>query len=170
MGMISQDHSKLDSDTIVEAMKLLVESNLSIKARFNYTISYRKAWLTKQKSIAKVLVDEKNLTKNSRSCICKSLWSTTRGCKNEERHMPVGATTSNYFSRGTSWGHVMTNLIECINSVLKGVQNLSVLELVRVTYYRLNDLFTGKSKEAHQHKRAGFTYSEFATQRIEANM
>ncbi|RYQ93039.1 hypothetical protein Ahy_B09g099300 [Arachis hypogaea] len=31
MGMISQDHSKLDSDTIVEAMKSLVESNPSTK-------------------------------------------------------------------------------------------------------------------------------------------
>ncbi|RYR13910.1 uncharacterized protein LOC107636314 [Arachis ipaensis] len=63
MGTISQDHSKLGSDTIVEAMKPLVESNLSIKvksiivevqARFNYIISYRKAWLAKRKSIAKV--------------------------------------------------------------------------------------------------------------------
>ncbi|XP_020973114.1 uncharacterized protein LOC107633951 [Arachis ipaensis] len=63
MGTISQDHSKLDSDTIVEDMKPLVESDPSIKvksiivevqARFNYTISYRKAWLTKQKSIAKI--------------------------------------------------------------------------------------------------------------------
>ncbi|RYR73664.1 hypothetical protein Ahy_A02g008106 [Arachis hypogaea] len=56
MGMISQDHSKLDLDTIAEAMKPLVESDPSIQAkttitgvqaRFNYTISYRKAWLAK---------------------------------------------------------------------------------------------------------------------------
>ncbi|RYR01184.1 hypothetical protein Ahy_B06g080056 [Arachis hypogaea] len=63
MGTISQHHSKLDSNTIAEAMKPLVESNPSIKvksiivevqARFNYSISYRKAWLGKQKSISKV--------------------------------------------------------------------------------------------------------------------
>ncbi|XP_015961392.1 uncharacterized protein LOC107485380 [Arachis duranensis] len=63
MGTISQDHAKLDSDTIAEAMKSLVESDPSIKvkfiianvqARFHYTISYRKAWLAKQKSIIKV--------------------------------------------------------------------------------------------------------------------
>ncbi|RYR04988.1 hypothetical protein Ahy_B06g084813 [Arachis hypogaea] len=49
VGTISQDHSKLDSDTVVKAIKALVESDPSIKvksimaevqARFNYTISY----------------------------------------------------------------------------------------------------------------------------------
>ncbi|XP_020992734.1 uncharacterized protein LOC110278802 [Arachis duranensis] len=63
IGMISQDHSKLDSDTVAEAIRPLVETNPSIKmksiiaevqSRFNYIISYRKAWLAKQKSIAKV--------------------------------------------------------------------------------------------------------------------
>ncbi|KAL4316241.1 hypothetical protein AHAS_Ahas15G0265400 [Arachis hypogaea] len=54
--------------------------------------------------------------------------------------------------------------------MLKGAQKLPVLALVRVTYYRLNELFMRKSSEAYQCKRAGFTYSEFATQRIEANM
>ncbi|XP_057733993.1 uncharacterized protein LOC130949232 [Arachis stenosperma] len=60
---ISQDHSKLDSDTVAEAIRPLVKTDPSIKvksiiaevqSRFNYTISYRKAWLAKQKSIAKV--------------------------------------------------------------------------------------------------------------------
>ncbi|XP_072084738.1 uncharacterized protein [Arachis hypogaea] len=50
---ISQDYSKLDSDTVAEAIKPLVETDPSIKvksiiaevqSRFNYTISYRKAW------------------------------------------------------------------------------------------------------------------------------
>ncbi|RYR30791.1 hypothetical protein Ahy_B01g055560 [Arachis hypogaea] len=57
------DHFKLDSDTVVEVIRPLIETDLSIKVksiiaevqlRFNYTISYRKAWLAKQKSIAKV--------------------------------------------------------------------------------------------------------------------
>ncbi|XP_015972341.1 uncharacterized protein LOC107495684 [Arachis duranensis] len=64
--VISQDHSKLDSDTVAEAIRPLVETDSSIKvktiiakvqSRFNYTISYRKAWLAKQKSIAKVFGD-----------------------------------------------------------------------------------------------------------------
>ncbi|RYR43760.1 hypothetical protein Ahy_A08g040158 [Arachis hypogaea] len=52
MRTISHDHSKLDSDTVAEAIRPLVETDPSIK--FNYTISYQKAWLTKQKSIAKL--------------------------------------------------------------------------------------------------------------------
>ncbi|XP_016164118.1 uncharacterized protein LOC107606586 [Arachis ipaensis] len=63
MGMISHDHFKLDSDTVAEAIRSLVKTDPSIKvksiiaevqSRFNYTISDRKAWLAKQKSIAKV--------------------------------------------------------------------------------------------------------------------
>ncbi|RYR13244.1 hypothetical protein Ahy_B04g070342 isoform A [Arachis hypogaea] len=55
---ISQDHSKLDSITIAEAIKPLVEADPSLKvksviaeveSKFNYTVSYRKAWLAKQK-------------------------------------------------------------------------------------------------------------------------
>ncbi|RYR48601.1 hypothetical protein Ahy_A07g034642 isoform A [Arachis hypogaea] len=59
MRTIFQDHSKLDSDTVVEAIRPLVETVSSIRVKsklrkFNYTINYRKAWLAKQKSIAKV--------------------------------------------------------------------------------------------------------------------
>ncbi|XP_015955186.1 uncharacterized protein LOC107479569 [Arachis duranensis] len=55
---ISQDHSKLDSTIIIEAIKPLVEADPALKvksviaevqSKFNYTISYRKAWLAKQK-------------------------------------------------------------------------------------------------------------------------
>ncbi|RYR24949.1 hypothetical protein Ahy_B02g058557 isoform A [Arachis hypogaea] len=53
---ISQDHSKLGSNTIAEAIKPLVEVDPSIKvksvikevqSKFNYTVSYRKAWSAK---------------------------------------------------------------------------------------------------------------------------
>ncbi|XP_025664729.1 uncharacterized protein [Arachis hypogaea] len=51
------------SDTIVEPIKLLVEVDLSIKvksviaevqAKFNYTVSYHKAWLAKQKAVESI--------------------------------------------------------------------------------------------------------------------
>ncbi|XP_057755681.1 uncharacterized protein LOC130974854 [Arachis stenosperma] len=68
MGMISQDHTKLDSDTITDAIRPLVKADPSIKVksvigevqfRFNYIVSYRKAWLAKQKVVAKVFGDRK---------------------------------------------------------------------------------------------------------------
>nr|XP_029147047.1 uncharacterized protein LOC114924970 [Arachis hypogaea] len=71
------------------------------------------------------------------------------------------------FDGGHRWGHMTTNLVECINFVLKGARNLPVTALVRSTFYRLNELFTQKSTEAHERLRNGFTYSEFATKRVE---
>ncbi|XP_025608138.1 uncharacterized protein [Arachis hypogaea] len=66
MDTISQDHAKLDSDTIADAIRPLVEADPSIKvksiiaesqSRFNYNVSYHKTWLTKQKFVAKFFYD-----------------------------------------------------------------------------------------------------------------
>ncbi|XP_016178909.1 uncharacterized protein LOC107621402 [Arachis ipaensis] len=46
-------------------------------------------------------------------------------------------------------------------------RNLPMIAIVRSTFYWLNELFTRKSAEAHEHVRNGFTYSEFATKRVE---
>ncbi|RYR53327.1 hypothetical protein Ahy_A06g028370 [Arachis hypogaea] len=54
-----------------------------------------------------------------------------------------------------------------MNFVLKGARNLPVTTIVRSTFYQLNELFTRKSTEAHERVRNGFTYSEFATKRVE---
>ncbi|XP_057745636.1 uncharacterized protein LOC130963549 [Arachis stenosperma] len=332
MGVISQDHSKLDSDTVAEAIRPLVETDPSIKvksiiaevqSRFNYTISYRKAWLAKQKSIAKVFGDWEesyqalpwwlsvmvqkmpgsvvqietrplfNGNEEAQGVDGTHLYGKYKGTllvavaqdgnqnivpiafalvegetadawhfflRNlrmhvvrkdgvgmiSDRHESIRAAVNrsggdwqpprawwmfcirhignnflrafkvphlqklvvnigysrtveeyniNYkrleergeayarwcddiglrhwvlaFDEGHRWGHMTTNLVECINSVLKGARNLPVLALVRATYYRLNELFTRKSAESHERKRAGFTYSAFAQQRIEANM
>ncbi|XP_025661712.1 uncharacterized protein [Arachis hypogaea] len=287
METISQDHSKLDSDTIADSIMPLVETDPSIKvksiiaevqSRFNYTISYRKAWLAKQKSIAKVfggwedsyqalpwwlsvmvqkipgsvvqietrllynaneeaqgtllvavaqdgnqnivpmafaLVEGRQLMrallyqKSVNACCqkrrCGHIDSNfLRAFKvphlqklvvnigysrmveeyniNYKRLEERGEAYARWcdaiglrhwvlaFDEGHRWGHMTTNLVECINSVLKGARNLPVLALVRATYYRLNELFTRKSAETHKRKRAGFTYSIFAQKRIEANM
>ncbi|XP_016199126.1 uncharacterized protein LOC107640084 [Arachis ipaensis] len=355
MGMILQDHAKLDSDTIAEAIRPLVEADPSIKvksiiaevqSRSNYTVSYRKAWLAKQKSVAKIFgdweVSYQNLpiwlkamtAKLPRSrvqikmlsvyreseevqgvrvlhCIFWSFYPCIvafRHCKPlvqvngmhlygkykgallvavaqdgnqnivpiafaivkgetadaweffltnlqryvvtidgvgiiSDRHTSIDAAIarsngawspprawhmycirhigSNFLRRFkapylhklvvntgysrteqeynknyqrlkewgeayTQWcddigverwvlafdgvivgGHMTTNLIECINSVLKGARNLPVTAIVRSTFYRLNKLFTRKSAEAHEHVRNGFTYSEFAIKRVE---
>ncbi|XP_057720180.1 uncharacterized protein LOC130934648 [Arachis stenosperma] len=60
---ISQDHAKINSDMIAEVIKPLVDVDPSLKvksviaevqSKFNYMISYRKAWLAKQKAIANI--------------------------------------------------------------------------------------------------------------------
>ncbi|RYR65713.1 hypothetical protein Ahy_A03g011641 [Arachis hypogaea] len=91
---ISQDHSKLDSNRIAEAIKSLVEADPSIKvksviakvqSKFNYTISYRKVWLANKKSVKKYLEVEKHHTKlclyDLRSCVIRSHHSKHRTYK-----------------------------------------------------------------------------------------
>ncbi|XP_025611972.1 uncharacterized protein [Arachis hypogaea] len=48
------------------------------------------------------------------------------------------------------FGHMTTNISECVNSVLKGTRNLPVTSLVKSTYERLAELFVfcGQTEEA----------------------
>nr|XP_029146947.1 uncharacterized protein LOC114924928 [Arachis hypogaea] len=62
-----------------------------------------------------------------------------------------------------------TNLVKCINSVLKGVRNLPVTALVKATFYRLNELFTRKRAEAEARINAGLVFSEMVTTKLHAN-
>ncbi|XP_050890767.1 uncharacterized protein LOC127096212 [Lathyrus oleraceus] len=51
------------------------------------------------------------------------------------------------FDRGQRWGHMITNLAEAMNSVLKETQNLPITALVKSMYYRLRSLF---GRRGHQ--------------------
>ncbi|RYQ95249.1 hypothetical protein Ahy_B08g090317 [Arachis hypogaea] len=55
------------------------------------------------------------------------------------------------FEEGHRWGHMTTNLVECINSVLKGVTAL-------------------KSTEAQECINAGHAFSEFTTVKLQENL
>ena len=61
--MISQDHSKLDTNMIAQHIAPLLQKDPSYKVKlliaamqsqFGYTISYQKAWATRQKAIERV--------------------------------------------------------------------------------------------------------------------
>ncbi|XP_057733909.1 uncharacterized protein LOC130949104 [Arachis stenosperma] len=73
------------------------------------------------------------------------------------------------FDGGYRWGHMTTNLVECINSVLKGARNLPVTVLVKATFYRLNELFTRKRAEVEAQINAGLVFSEMVTSKMHAN-
>ncbi|XP_057745293.1 uncharacterized protein LOC130963161 [Arachis stenosperma] len=45
---------------------------------------------------------------------------------------------------GRRFGHMTTNISECVNSILKGVRNLPVASLVKATYCRLAELHKGE--------------------------
>ncbi|RYR35014.1 hypothetical protein Ahy_A10g050105 [Arachis hypogaea] len=73
------------------------------------------------------------------------------------------------FDGGYRWGHMTTNFVECINSVLKGAHNLPVTALVKATFYRLNELFTRKRAEVEAQINNGLVFSEVVTSKLHAN-
>ncbi|QHO56022.1 uncharacterized protein DS421_3g70120 [Arachis hypogaea] len=215
---ISQDHSKLDSKTVAEAIKPLVEVDPSIKvksviadiqSKFNYTISYRKAWLAKQQAVESIFGSweasyealpiwfEAMCHKEPSAVVHFETMPayqgddlvpdirysrTTREYQMRyERLKERGEAYTNWLDRipreqyalafdgGYRWGHMTTNLVECINSVLKGARNLPVTALVKATFYRLNELFTRKRAEAEARISAGLMFSEMVTTKLNAN-
>ncbi|RYR68857.1 hypothetical protein Ahy_A03g015346 [Arachis hypogaea] len=73
------------------------------------------------------------------------------------------------YDKGHCWGHMTTNLVECIKEVLKGARNLLVTALVKATFYRLNTLFTRKRAEAEARISVDHLFSEYATEKIQFN-
>lgn len=61
---------------------------------------------------------------------------------------------------GRRWGHMTTNLAECINNVLKGTRNLPISSLVQATYYRLTELFVRRGTQAATMMASGLIYSD----------
>ena len=53
-----------------------------------------------------------------------------------------------YYDEGHRFGHMTTNLLECINAILKGTHNLPIMALVKPTYFHLVELFVRKGREA----------------------
>ncbi|RYQ87908.1 hypothetical protein Ahy_B09g095438 isoform G [Arachis hypogaea] len=268
---LSQNHSKLNSDTIAEAIKSLVKADPSLKieevqSRFNYMISYRKAWLAKQKgnkiapdvrifnrvfwtfypclrafkhSKPIVQVDSTNLcgkykgtllvavSQDGNQNIVPIAFAIVEGETSDawyfflsrlRKHVVtrdgVGLISNQHdsiksaiarssktmreynmryqklheqgeiytewldkiprsqyalaFDEGYRWGCMTTNLVECINSVLKGVRNLPVTALVKETFNRLNELFTRKRAEAEAQMNVGHVFSEFVITKLQA--
>ncbi|RYR39803.1 hypothetical protein Ahy_A09g045402 [Arachis hypogaea] len=73
------------------------------------------------------------------------------------------------YDDGHRWGHMTTNLVECINKVLKGARNLPMTSLVKVDFYGLNALFTRKKAKAETRISAGQLFSKYASEKILSN-
>ncbi|KAL4293155.1 hypothetical protein AHAS_Ahas18G0099800 [Arachis hypogaea] len=53
-----------------------------------------------------------------------------------------------YADEGHRFGHMTTNISECINTVMKGSRNFPITVLVKSSYFRLDKLFARKGAEA----------------------
>ncbi|XP_029152475.1 uncharacterized protein [Arachis hypogaea] len=72
-------------------------------------------------------------------------------------------------NEGRRYGHMTTNLSECINTVLKGTRNLSVAAIFRATYERLQHLFVRRGREVHAQLQGGHIYSQRLLAAIDKN-
>ncbi|XP_057717750.1 uncharacterized protein LOC130932439 [Arachis stenosperma] len=96
--------------------------------------------------------------------------------RSEDPAMCEGANRIDYSlwtqhrDEGRRFGHMTTNISECVNSILKGVRNLPVASLVKATYCRLAELFVRKGREAEAQMGTGQQFSQHLVKCIEANM
>ena len=65
------------------------------------------------------------------------------------------------YDGGYRYGHMTTNLSECVNSVLKGTRSLPITAIVRTIFHRLSALFADKGRDAQNQLRGGHVFSEF---------
>ncbi|XP_016192747.1 uncharacterized protein LOC107633655 [Arachis ipaensis] len=61
---------------------------------------------------------------------------------------------------GCRFGHMTTNLFECINAMLKGTRYLPISSIVHITYERLQKLFVTKGREAQSQLAVGCRFSQ----------
>ncbi|KAF1897740.1 hypothetical protein Lal_00032498 [Lupinus albus] len=83
-------------------------------------------------------------------------------------NIPKEKWTQSY-DEGRRYGHMTTNLAECVNGVLKGSRVLPITSLVQATYHRLNSWFLHHRNEATSMIMAGHIYCEELTKVLNEN-
>nr|XP_025661270.1 uncharacterized protein LOC112756873 [Arachis hypogaea] len=71
---------------------------------------------------------------------------------------------------GRRFGHMTTNISECVNSVLKGTRNLPVTSLVKSTYGRLAQLFVVRGQTAEAQLGSGHEFCQALVKSIDRNL
>ena len=64
------------------------------------------------------------------------------------------------FDEGCRWGHMTTNLMECMNDIFKCIRNLSITKLVRTIYLRLASTFATRGERYSAVLMSGQLFSE----------
>nr|XP_012571262.2 uncharacterized protein LOC105852148 [Cicer arietinum] len=70
------------------------------------------------------------------------------------------------YDEGRRWGHMTTNLSECMNNVLKGTHNLPISSLVQATYYKVSAKFEERGTHAQAMMTSGLIYSNTIIQNL----
>ncbi|KAH1265411.1 hypothetical protein GmHk_01G001113 [Glycine max] len=238
---MTQDHEKLDSDLIVTCVvdpsikvSLIQER---INSEFAYKVSYKKAWLAKQKAIAieygdwkesyaklsswlthmqnhspgsyfQILHDDfiigntvsrehrqfhrafldfwpipLSLTKHLVDNLpTPTLLASTFFYQNLEKFRELSPAIATWIDRiskekwtmaydreGRRYGHMTTNLSECINKVLKDCRNIPITALVKSTYNRCRKYFVERGRQAQRQLNEGQVYCSKLVKELRKN-
>ena len=69
---------------------------------------------------------------------------------------------------GRRYGHMTTNIVECINGLFKGVRKLPITGLVQQTFYRCVKYFVERGKEAHAELELGHKFTHRFRKELES--
>ncbi|RYR67524.1 hypothetical protein Ahy_A03g013930 [Arachis hypogaea] len=158
---ISQDHGKLDSDTITKTIKSLIKVDPSIKFGWSSKRQLRK-YLVGGKLLMKLCIQGPN----------NGAWQYPRAIymfyikyiasnflkRFKAPHMQKLIVNKGSYDHQPSGVHY---------GVLKGECYFSVMALVKANFYKLNTLFTRKTADAKTHISASHLFSEYANEVFE---
>ncbi|KAH1226239.1 hypothetical protein GmHk_11G032949 [Glycine max] len=193
--MFRQDHRQLDKHVIAQIIQPIVKTNptvsiktliAEIKTFMNYTSSYKKTWLAKQRVLEMMEIGKNHMSNcQNFSELCNlvfpGLWSLLKQSyayteKMHWRHLgdirankPSAAEWLDQlpkqkwvqcFDERKFWGHMNTNLSKSINSMFKNTRHLPVSSLVEETYFKTAQLFANRGRQTHTMINFGSQYSE----------
>ena len=74
-----------------------------------------------------------------------------------------------YDKEGRRYGHMTTNLSECVNKVFKGCRNVPITALVKSTYSRCRKYFVDRGRQAQREIRDGQIYCSHVMKKLREN-
>ena len=77
--------------------------------------------------------------------------------------------TMAYDKEGRRYGHMTTNLSECVNKVFKGCRNVPITALVKSTYSRCRKYFVDRGRQAQREIRDGQIYCSHVMKKLREN-
>ncbi|KAH1247549.1 hypothetical protein GmHk_06G017433 [Glycine max] len=77
--------------------------------------------------------------------------------------------TMAYDKEGRRYGHMTTNLSECVNKVFKGCCNVPITALVKSTYSRCRKYFVDRGRQAQREIRDGQIYCSHVMKKLREN-
>ncbi|KAH1242069.1 hypothetical protein GmHk_07G019485 [Glycine max] len=170
---ITQDHDKLDSDLIATCVLGMIKEDPSLK---NEALGWQPPHAYHVYCVRHIASNFNHKFKNGKQKeMLKKIRNFDKFC---ELSPPVKAWigkiskekwTMTYDKEGRRYGHMTTNLSECVNKVFKGCRNVPITALVKSTYSRCRKYFVDRGRQAQREIRDGQIYCSHVMKKLWEN-